>query len=344
MIFPEGLGVGDAGAGIEDPDRLIRRIVVDDHLLGADDRSAPKLAGCKPRELDVRHRPGGVAEVDEGDVGNIRQHTAAADRGDLGGQIVEPVTQDREVVRAEIPDDAHVRLMQAQVHPARRDEVDLTERLGIDEPLDRGHRRAVEKGVTGHEDEAVGLRQRGHLDDLVGRGSERLLDEDVLSRLECRHREGIVRRHRRRDRDRVNRRVTQNLFIARRAGDGRIAVRHRLQRLRSKIAEIADLESVRLGEVPEQIRAPVTETDDADANAVAAAPARRIGLALWHQPVSRFRKITSGVRKSRRRSRPKDQPRAYATSRSSASPKVECARASTCHRPVSPAGTRKRSN
>ena len=40
---------------------------------------------------------------------------------------------------------------------------------------------------------------------------------------------------------------------------------------------------------------------------------------------------------------PSDQLRAYATSMSSASPNVECARAFTCQRPVMPAGTENRS-
>ena len=56
-----------------------------------------------------------------------------------------------------------------------------------------------------------------------------------------------------------------------------------------------------------------------------------------------LRRIWIGVRKNRRISSPIDHPRAYATSMSSASENVECARAITCQSPVIPAGTRKRS-
>ena len=50
-----------------------------------------------------------------------------------------------------------------------------------------------------------------------------------------------------------------------------------------------------------------------------------------------WRMTASGVRHRRRRSRPSVQLRAYATSISSASPKLEFDRAATCQSPVSPA-------
>ena len=43
------------------------------------------------------------------------------------GHLAEPVAEDREVVRPEVPDDADVGLVQPEVHPARRDEVDVAE-------------------------------------------------------------------------------------------------------------------------------------------------------------------------------------------------------------------------
>src|SRR5439155_16762307 len=167
--------------------------------------------------------------------------------------------------------------MESQVHPARRDEVDLAELPGIDQSLDRSNGWAVEEGVTGHQDEAFGLGQRSQLEHLIGCRSERLLDENMLSGLERRLRERVVRRNRRRDRNRVYRSVRKDLFEACRPGNARIARRQHLQHVWPKIAETAELELLRIGEVPNEIRAPVPETDHADADAV---PARRVGPAL----------------------------------------------------------------
>ena len=102
-------------------------VVVDDHLLRADDRRPAQLARCKPGELDVGDRLRPELHVDERDVGDIRDHAATAERGDVRRRLVQPVAEDREVVRAEIPRDAHVGLMQAEIDAARRDEVDVAE-------------------------------------------------------------------------------------------------------------------------------------------------------------------------------------------------------------------------
>jgi hypothetical protein len=52
------------------------------------------------------------------------------------GVSSQPVAKDRKVVRGEVPRDAHVGLVQAEVHAARRDEVDLAEVVRVDVRLD----------------------------------------------------------------------------------------------------------------------------------------------------------------------------------------------------------------
>ena len=132
-VLAERLRIRQRHAGVEDADRLVARVVVDDHLLGADDRRPAQLARCEPRELDVRDRPRGVLEVDERDVGDARDaRSARLIALDVRRGLVEPVAEDREVVRAEVPDDADVGLVQAEVHAARRDEVDLAELARLD--------------------------------------------------------------------------------------------------------------------------------------------------------------------------------------------------------------------
>ena len=80
-------------------------------------------------------RPDGKLEVDERDIRDRRNHESARQRADVGGALSEPVAEDREVVRAEVPGDADVRLMQAEIDPARRDEAEITERAGLDQRL-----------------------------------------------------------------------------------------------------------------------------------------------------------------------------------------------------------------
>ena len=78
-------------------------------------------------------------EVDERDVRDVRDHAAAAERADVTRRLTEPVAQDREVVRAEVPGDADIGLVQAEIHAARRDEVDLAELVGGERLLQEGH-------------------------------------------------------------------------------------------------------------------------------------------------------------------------------------------------------------
>ena len=252
-----------------------------------------------------------VGQIDEADVGHPREHAAAAERRYLPGKIAEPVAEDREVVRPEVPDDADVGLMQAQIHATRGNEVDLAELARVDEALDHRDRWAVEEGVAGHEDELVLLREPRELDYLLGGGGQRLLDEHVLSGFERGHREGVVARDRRGDRNGIEIAVPQELLIQCGAGDAGKAARDRLEGARPRIAHMRDVEHRRLCEVANEIRAPVPDPDDADTDACGSRIRRHVALLYRrHQPVSRFRNISSGVRRSRRRSRPSDHPRA----------------------------------
>src|SRR4051794_26014650 len=94
-------------------------------------------------------------------------------------------------------------------------------------------------------------------------------------------------------------------------------------------------------QVADEIRSPVAEADNRDPDR--GVVARNAGEADWHQAVPLFRTSCIGVWHSNLRSRPSDQPRAYATSMSRASANVAFARAVTCQRPVTPAGTMNRS-
>ena len=57
-------------------------------------------------------------------------------------------------MRRQVPHDAHVRLVEPEIHPARRDEEQLPQRARDDQVVNRHDRRAVEERMAGHDDEA----------------------------------------------------------------------------------------------------------------------------------------------------------------------------------------------
>ena len=186
VVLAERLGIAVDDAAVEDAHRLGRAVLVDDHLLAADEHRAAQLARRQPAHLDVGERPGAEAEAEEGDVGDPLDDGVAPAGGDRLGPLVEPVAQDREVVGAEVPDHADVALVQAEVHPARGDEVEVAELARVEQLLDRAHRRAVDERVAAHQHEAGLARDPRQLLGLDGRGRERLLDERVLARPQAR--------------------------------------------------------------------------------------------------------------------------------------------------------------
>src|SRR5262245_1423552 len=102
-------------------------------------------------------------EVDERNVGNRGDDAAARECADPDGGLVQPVAQDREIVGREIPGDADVLLVETEVDPARRDEVEITQFARFDEVAYGNDRGAVEEGVSRHQHQTTTL---GELDEL----------------------------------------------------------------------------------------------------------------------------------------------------------------------------------
>jgi len=113
-------------------------------------------------------------------------------------------------VRGEVPDDAHVLLVQAQVHTLRGDEVDLAELAGVDELLDLAYRRAEDERMPHHERQLARRGQSHELARLRRVGGHGLLDEDVLAGLENGLGESEVRADRCGDNDCVDGGVGQH--------------------------------------------------------------------------------------------------------------------------------------
>ena len=78
---------------------------------------------------------------------------------------VNQVVHDRQVVRRQIPNHAHIVLKQAEIHPSRIKVVERPQRADIDELAHLAHRAAEQKRVIDHEAQIFPLRQ---FDQLLG--------------------------------------------------------------------------------------------------------------------------------------------------------------------------------
>ncbi len=150
--------------------------------------------------------------------------------------------------------------------------------------------------MAGEKHEATIMGEAGELARLLYRGRKRLFDERVLTGREGRHAEPMVRGDRRRDDDRIDRRIIQDLpEIYCRANAG-IAAAHAFGELRARVAHERYLGVLRLDEIADEVRAPIAETDHRDLYGLHAAP--------------RWRKTWIGVLARIQRSSFSDQPRA----------------------------------
>src|SRR5206468_10686458 len=191
-------------------------------------------------------------------------------------------------------------------------------------------------GVPGHEHAVYFRGQFDQVASLARRRRQRLLHEHVFSGVERRLDDVMVGGDGRRDGNGFYVRVAEERVERLVAKSRGVALPDPLEPLGRDIAEGEQLCLRPLLQVAGEIRPPVTEAHDGSAY-------RGHPVSVRAHAVPSPRSNCSGVRKSKRRSSPSDQLRTYATSMSSASPNVACARAVTCHRPVIPCGTRKRS-
>ena len=112
---------------------------------------------------------------------------------------------------AERPERVLVRAHDAEVLAVAVDAEHLAELAGVDQLLQLPDAGVVEQQMARHQHEVALGRERDELVHLGGAHRRRLLDEHVLARLERLLRERVVRRHRRRDHDGVERPVGEQL-------------------------------------------------------------------------------------------------------------------------------------
>ena len=194
----------------------------------------------------------------------------------------------------EVPGDADVRLVETEVDPARRNEVELSQLSRLDEVADGNHRGAVEEGVSRHQHQTATLCELDELEALTRRRGKRLLDEDVSASSAARPSGKCV------DTGVAN--ATTSIVSSARTSSKlvglhrRIPALNQLKALDIAIANRDDLGAGEFVEVPNEVRAPVSEADDCDADRA-------------HRVAFRWRRSANGVRRRSLRSRPIDHPR-----------------------------------
>jgi len=114
-------------------------------------------------------------------------------------------------VRREIPQHVHVALDQPEVDSYRIDELQLAEHAGLDEFADPLNCGGVAVRVVAHQDDALVLRSAHECPSVGVARRERLLHENMLARLNRRHRHFKVTVRRRRHGDGLEVGVVQQL-------------------------------------------------------------------------------------------------------------------------------------
>ena len=167
----------------------------------------------------------GEAQEAEDDVLDPLLQVVHAVRDRLARLLPEEPEDHGQVVDAERPEGVLVGADHAEVLPVAVDAGHLAELARVDELLHLAEARVVEQQVAGHEDEVAGLGQRDELLHLLSPHRGRLLDEDVLPGFERLLREAVVRRDRRRDHDRLDVVVGDEVVERARHPRARIALR-----------------------------------------------------------------------------------------------------------------------
>ena len=167
----------------------------------------------------------------------------------------------------EAPERVLVRPQLPEVEPVAVDVAKLAELTRVHDLLQREHARVVLEQVPDHQQPPRLGGGRNRQLRVGDRLRKRLLDEAVLARLEHPGGERRVRRHRRREHDRVERGVAQQLIeVAGEARRGKLAG-EALASLRVGVAAPGQLALGKRGEVAREVRPPVAEAHHSHAHA-----------------------------------------------------------------------------
>ena len=195
--------------------------------------------------------------------------------------LADEVQDDREIVGAERSEGVLVLADLPQVLPVSVDDQHASELSGVDELLQLSHTGVVEEKVPRHEHETAFLRELDQLVGVLALERHRLLDEDVLPRLERLPRQGVMGDDRGCDHDRVQIGVVQELVQV--GGQAGVREAHRCPgpALLVAVAEPGECRSREVVEVSGEVRPPVAEPHQADANGVGAHGPEIVSRRTW---------------------------------------------------------------
>ena len=211
------------------------------------------------------HQSAFEANVREDDVLDALAHECLAASGDLDWIRVGELEQDRDVVRAEAPESVLIGAKLAQVETLRVDVADLAELTAGDQVGELPDAGVVAEEVADHQDQAALL---GDIGEPLGRGhvlGERFLHEAVLAGFQDALGDGRMRRARRRDHDRAEVGIVEQIVEIRREAGLRVGGLHMRALRVVELAAPGELAALERGEVAGEIRPPVPHADYADA-------------------------------------------------------------------------------
>ena len=165
-------------------------------------------------------------------------------------------------MRSKVPDHADIRLVEAEIYAARRNEVDVAELAVVDQGLDHRHGGAVQERVPRHHHQPGALRARDEIRRFLHGSSERFLDKDVFPGVQGGCGQLVVCGDGGRYCDRVERIIGQQRVEAPRPLDAWKASVELRESTGIDVAYPREFCFGQLVKVPDEVRAPVPEPDD----------------------------------------------------------------------------------
>ena len=168
-------------------------------------------------------------------------------------------------MRREVADHA-IALVEPEVHARGGDEVDLAHLPGADQLAHLVDGGAVHERVARHEHHAGLLGAHDQVFGVRDAGRQRLLHQDVLTGLQCPPHELVMGARRGRDRHRLNARIEQQLIEVRLDPNAWVTSLELVAAVRIELAQADETKLGPLENVANDVRPPVAEADDCDAD------------------------------------------------------------------------------
>ena len=181
------------------------------------------LCGLEPADMNSGpHAEVGVVEPEVGDVFVLRVNMPGTPRGDGRRARTQHEIRDRDVVRGQIEDDVHVRLVKPEIQAGAIKVEKRAELTSADEIPQFVHCCVVLEGVAGHEHDAGRVSRVHQGPRVLRRGRHGLFDKHVLAGGDGLQAQRRVGGRRGGDDDRID--VRQRLFDIRVNGDAVVSL------------------------------------------------------------------------------------------------------------------------